>query len=157
MRPLLSLPLWLAVLASPAVSQSGVELLFNPDPPCFSRNYDAAHLDSHPHQQVTMMVVTADTEDMALDSTDDLLLLVDVMVRGVATPYSGVAYCSVAGDGLDCFMEGDAGGFSLTPDGKRLRLAVGPNGLSFEADDFLTLEPDKGDDRVFLLDAGICG
>ena len=157
MRPLLSIPFCLLLIPAPALAQSVLDQVFGADGPCFSRSYDAAHLAAHPDQRVTQLLVRADTEDMTHSGTKDLLLLVDVTVRDGATPYSGVAYCDRVGDGLACLMEGDAGGFSLVPQGKRLLLAVGANGLSFEADDFLTLEPDKGDDRTFLLDAGTCG
>ena len=133
-------------------------LVFAPDGPCFSRTYDAAHLAAHPDQQVSLIVVRADTADMALDTTEDLLVLVDVLTRTSDSPYSGIGICNPGSSGLSCLMEGDAGGFTLTEQDGRLRLEVGPNGLSFEGEaDFLTLEPDQGDDRVFLLDAGICG
>ena len=148
----------LCCLASPTSAQSVQDLVFAPDGPCFSRTYDAAHLAAHPDQQVSLIVVRADTADMALDTTEDLLVLVDVLTRTSDSPYSGIGICNPGNSGLSCLMEGDAGGFTLTEQDGRLRLEVGPNGLSFEGDtNFLTLEPDQGDDRVFLLDAGICG
>ena len=148
----------LCCLAGPTCAQSVQDLVFTPDGPCFSRTYDDAHLAAHPDQQVSLIVVRADTEDMELDTTDDLLVLVDVLTRTSDRPYSGIGICNPGNSGLSCLMEGDAGGFSLSEQDGRLRLEVGPNGLSFEGDaDFLTLEPDQGDDRVFLLDAGNCG
>jgi hypothetical protein len=147
-----------ALLTSPAMAETAQDMVFAPDGPCFSRSYDDAHLAAHPDQQVTLMVVRADTEDMALDQTDDLLVLVDVLTRRSTFPYSGIGYCTPGNDSLECLMEGDAGGFTLTDQDGRLRLDVGENVLSFEGEtDFLTLQPDQGDDRVFLLEAGICG
>ena len=158
MRHLIALLPALVLSAAPVLSQSAEDMVFAPDGPCYSRTYDATHLDAHPDQQVTLIVVRADTEDMELDTTDDLLVLVDVLTRTSKFPYSGIGICTAAKAGLTCLMEGDAGGFTLTEQGGRLRLDVGPNGLSFEGEsDFVTLEPDQGDDRVFLLDAGICG
>ncbi len=146
------------LFGTPIFAQTVQDMVFPPDPPCFSRSYDEAHLAAHPDQQVTLIVVRADIEDMALDATDDLLVLVDVLIRDAKSSYSGIGYCTPDKAGLNCLMEGDAGGFTLTDQDGRLRLDVGANGLSFEGDaDFLTLEPDQGDDRVFLLDAGICG
>lgn len=145
----------LCCLASPTSAQSVQDMVFAPDGPCYSRTYDDAHLAAHPDQQVSLIVVRADTADMELDTTDDLLVLVDVLTRKSDSPYSGIGICTAAKSSLTCLMEGDAGGFTLTEQDGRLRLDVGPNGMSFEgATDFLTLEPDQGDDRVFLLDAG---
>jgi hypothetical protein len=147
-----------ALFTSPAMAETAQDMVFAPDGPCFSRSYDDAHLASHPDQQVTLMVVRADSEDMELDQTEDLLVLVDVLTRSSTFPYSGIGYCTPGKDGMDCRMEGDAGGFTLTDQDGRLRLDVGENGLSFEGEtDFLTLQPDQGDDRLFLLEAGICG
>ena len=146
------------LFGTPLWAQSATDQVFAPDPPCFSRSYDAAHLAAHPDQQVTLIVVRADTEDMALDATDDLLVLVDVLTRDAKSSYSGIGYCTPDKAGLTCLMEGDAGGFTLTDQDGRLRLDVGANGLSFEGtSDFLTLDPNRSDDRTFLLDAGICG
>ncbi len=146
------------LFATPLLAQSTVDRVFGPDAPCFSRTYDAAHLDAHPAQQVTMIVIRADTEDMAHDATDDRLLLVDVITRDHTFPYSGIGYCAATSTGLECLLEGDAGRFTLTQQDGRLRLDVGRDGLIFEGEtDFLTLQGDQGDDRVFLLDAGICG
>ena len=152
------LPLAFTIAGTPLLAQSAQDMVFAADPPCYSRSYTNAHLAAHPDQQVTLMVVRADTEDMALDTTDDLLVLVEVLTRSDKSPYSGVGYCTPDKQGLTCLMEGDAGGFTLAEQDGRLLLSVGENGLSFEGDaDFLTLEPDTGDDRAFLLDAGICG
>lgn len=152
------LPYAFAVAGTPLLAQTAQDMVFAPDPPCYSRSYDKAHLAAHPDQQVTLMVVRADTEDMALDNTDQLLVLVDVLTRSGTSPYSGIGYCTPGKQGLSCLMEGDAGGFTLDAQDARLLLSVGENGLSFEGDaDFLALEHDSGDDRSFLLDAGICG
>lgn len=146
------------LFATPVLAQSTVDRVFGPGAPCFSRTYDAAHMDAHPAQQVTMIVISADTEDMAHDTTDDRLLLVDVITRDHKVPYSGIGYCAATSTGLACLLEGDAGRFTLTGQDGRLRLDVGKDGLIFEGEtDFLTLQGDQGDDRVFLLDAGICG
>lgn len=157
MRPFIIAPLIVILGASPGWAQSVTDWIFAPGADCFGRTYDAAHLDSHPHQEVTQIVIFADVEDMELDSSDDRLLVVEVSTRSTKS-YSGIAYCAATSNGMDFLMEGDAGGMSLSAQDGRLRLDVGPDGLSFEGDkDFLTLAPNSGDDRLFLLDQGQCG
>jgi hypothetical protein len=132
-------------------------MVFGRDSPCFGRLYDAAHLAAHPDQHITSMVLFANTEDMELDNTDQWLIYVEVTTRASKTPYSGIGICADGNEGLYCLMEGDAGGFFASDSDGRLQVEVLDRGLSFEgATDFLTLEHDSGDDRVFLLDEGVC-
>jgi hypothetical protein len=88
-----------------------------------------------------------------LDSPEgEIELNVSIWLRGGAY-YSSLAYCSTERAILACGMEGDAGAFTL--EGKKdsaLMLRVGSYGMSFEGENgFVTLEPDRGDDRVFLI------
>jgi hypothetical protein len=123
---------------------------------CYARVYADAHLAKHPAQRVTRMRLTPDFQ-----IADPLLgLHVELNLRGVPGGwFEGIAYCENAGSKLlDCTMEGDAGGFSVTParDGAVL-LSVSGLGMSFEnAGGFATLEADQGDDRNFLLRPSPC-
>lgn len=148
----------LCLVAQPVIAESvTAQRVFGPDAPCFGRFYDSAHLARHPDQQVTGIVLFADTEDMELDTTDQSLVVVEVTTRSGKTPYSGIGICIDGNRGLFCSMEGDAGGFTVSAFDDRLLLEVRDVGMSFEGPtDFLTLEYDHGDDRAFLLDRGVC-
>jgi hypothetical protein len=124
---------------------------------CFLRQYSDSHLAKHPDQRVTFINLAPVP---LYARPDQIILNVLIRLRGGAYA-SGMAYCEPAGQGLSCGMEGDAGMFSLT--GKQdgaLLLKVGSYGMSFETEtEFVTLEPDKGDDREFLIpnvDAAAC-
>ena len=115
---------------------------------CYLRQYSADHLKSHPTQQVTVIALS-----FASDGGDQVTLDLYVKLRPGRIQAMGTAYCDQDGEGLDCFMEGDAGRFSLTGAANgALRLSVALRGISFETDaDFITISGTSGDDRVFLL------
>ncbi len=116
---------------------------------CFHRDYSADHLARHPDQRVTSITLAP----VPLDSPEgEIELNVMIRLRGGGV-YSSLAYCSPSRATLACRMEGDAGTFTLTGAAdSALLLNVGPHGISFEGDsEFIALEPDRGDDRVFLI------
>lgn len=133
----------------PLLAQTGAVAMFPPEAACFQRSYDAAHLASHPQQQVVAIALTP-----AEGQTVSTSLVVDITVtlRDRAR-YIGSAYCEPEALGLSCGMEGDAGAFELgLRDGGALLLTVSALGMSFENDDgFLTLSGTAGDDRAFLM------
>ena len=149
MRPALAL----ALLATPALAKSPRDMMFPSDASCYLRQYTPLHLAGHPDQRVTLVALgplSAEWGDPRY-----LVLTVALHVRGTSERYQAVAYCENESDHLYCQMEGDAGGFVLTPgrDGA-LRMALGRGGIGFEgAQDFLELSGTTGDDRVFLLPA----
>jgi hypothetical protein len=120
---------------------------------CYSRVYDAAHMDGHPDQLVTEIHLGPSTmTDPDPDFTGTMLDFGFTLRRG--SQYSVTAYCLTN----HCSLEGDSGHFWLAEDGEALRLSI---------DDFVTLEgrddfsPDlaDSDDKVFLLypaKAGAC-
>lgn len=116
---------------------------------CFLRQYDAAHLASHPGQQV---------ETIALGRTEyrpeDPTVIVRVMAMTRAGQYlTGMASCGGGGDRMMCHMDGDAGRFGLSAarDGA-LRMDLAPEGISFVGDQgAYTIEGSAGDDHSFLL------
>lgn len=143
------------MFANPAGAQSPQDRMF-PDPAtCYARVYTAQHLSQHPEQRVTTMRLSPDAQ------TDDprLVLQVQVVMRGTSGgDFEGFGYCENQGGELYCAMEGDAGGFSISParDGAIL-VAVSSLGLSFENEaGFVSLTKDKGDDRSFLLRPSPC-
>lgn len=121
---------------------------------CFRRDYDAAHLTRHPDQRVTTIAVSRDT---TAPETRLLVLAVRVSLRDSGEIFAGTAYCEPRGAGLSCGMEGDAGGFTLTPaKGGAVLLTVGPDGMGFEgAMRFAFVSGTSGDDRVFRLPAAL--
>jgi len=140
-----------ALAALPAAAQNPRQQMFPTENSCYARAYSAAHLASHPVQQVTTIALTPERQ---ISGEDRLLLRLSVTMRGARETYIGVGYCEDAGaNALTCGMEGDAGGFTLAAaKAGAVTLRVGRNGVSFEGNaDFRTLEGQSGDDRVFLL------
>jgi hypothetical protein len=123
---------------------------------CYVRAYSDNHLARHPQQTVTHIALSpaAFAPEPPMRGLD-----VHVMVRGNDEQFSGAGYCDVEPDRLICGMEGDAGSFVLTGEKPgQVRLTVGAWGMSFEGESgFVTLEGDRGDDRVFLLNKAACG
>ena len=147
MRLLFSLCL---VLAGPALAQSPRETLFPSDASCYLRYYNAEHMAKHPAQTVELIQVGPDQTQW---QNDELVLKIGLDLRSASGQLLGYAYCTPAGKGLTCAMEGDAGSFQLTParDGA-IRIDIGPDGVSFEGDSgFVTLEGNSGDDRSFVM------
>jgi hypothetical protein len=144
------------MLAAPALGQSPQDQMFPDASTCYGRSYSAAHLADHPAQRVTDLRLTPDFR-----IADPLLgLQVAISLRGAGGGrYEGWGYCeNEGGETLYCAMEGDAGGFTVTPaKGGAVLVRVSRIGLSFENETgFVTLERDQGDDRAFLLQPSPC-
>lgn len=144
-----------ALVAGQAQAESPIQAMFPGKLGCYARSYSDAHLAKHTEQLVTDIALIADP--MVADPM--LGLWIELDLRGdIAGSYEGFGYCENAGDGLSCGIEGDGGNFTVTPreDGAIL-LEVGKHGMSFEAEvDYITLMPDRGDDRSFLLQPAPC-
>jgi hypothetical protein len=123
---------------------------------CYARSYTDDHLAKHPQQRVTDIRLSPDFQ------IADPLLGLHVMLRLRGTPggaFEGYGYCENAGgDTVYCAMEGDAGGFAVTPaKGGAVLVSVSSLGMSFENDaGFVTLEKEQGDDRSFILRPSPC-
>jgi hypothetical protein len=144
-----------AGLSLPAMAQGPIDKLFPGKSGCYARSYSLSHLAKHPEQLVTDIALLADPE--VADPMLGLWVLVEL--RGdIAGSYEGFGYCDPAGPGLACRMEGDAGSFTVTEDeAGAILIEVGRHGMSFEGEvDFITLMPDRGDDRSFLLKPVAC-
>ena len=142
--------------SAPAWPADLIATLFPGKSGCYGRSYSNTHLAKHTEQLVTEISVVAD--DMVADPM--LGLWVFMELRGdIADSYEGFAYCENTGGSLSCGMEGDAGSFTLSPDGDgTVLIEVGPYGMSFEGDaGFITLMSDRGDDRSFRLAPAACG
>jgi hypothetical protein len=138
-RPLAAL----ALLAAPATAQTMAP------GECFLRQYSRDHMASHTDQTVTLIALGPET---GAEEADAPILRLMVMVRGDSEAYRGSAYCDGWGVPMDCLMEGDAGAFRIEPAKGGVRLTLAVRGVSFEGTrDFVTLDGDRGDDRVFLL------
>ncbi|MFO1203645.1 MAG: hypothetical protein U1E58_13515 [Tabrizicola sp.] len=124
---------------------------------CYARAYSDSHLTQHPKQLVTEIAVQPD-----FSAADPMLVLhISLRLRGLppAGPFEAYAYCeNEGGHTLYCAMEGDAGGFQITPrKNGAILIAVSSDGMSFEnSTGFATLRRNTGDDRNFLLTPTPC-
>lgn len=139
-----------------ALAQSPQRKLFPRDDSCYARNYGAAHLARHPDQQVTQFSITPDF----VSASPALAVELRLALRGSGGgAFAASAICESTGDdALYCTMEGDAGGFQITPTKNRsILIQVGNLGMTFENEGgFTTLEQDAGDDRSFVLRPVTC-
>lgn len=134
-----------------AEAQSPAQRMFPTDAQCYTQAYDAAHLAGHPAQRVTRIALIQDR-----DVRQPLLgLLVQIGLRGETVVREASSFCAMEGAvALACRMEDGAGGFTMQParDGQVL-LRVSPQGMEFGD---VTLEPERADDRAFLLRPVVC-
>lgn len=138
-----------------AAAKSPMEAMFPGPDSCYARSYSAVHLADHPAQRVTDIAIRPDF------STADPFLPVYLTLdlRGVpGGAFEGYAACENEADHLYCAMEGDAGGFVITPaNGGSILISVSSLGMTFEnGTGFATLERASGDDRSFLLRPRTC-
>lgn len=143
-----------AALTLPATAwaETPANAMFPTKGSCYAREYARSHLARHPAQRVTSIALSPEPRG----ASDAILQIwVIVTVRDwPGTKLEALAYCEDAGNGaLFCGMEGDAGSFTLkSAKAGAILLSVGRFGMGFEGDqDFITLAPDTGDDRSFLL------
>lgn len=123
---------------------------------CYARRYSADHLAGHPAQRVTQIAISPD-----FASADPFLgVHLTLDLRGVpGGAFETYASCeNEGGETLYCSMEGDAGGFQITPARKGgILITVSSLGMTFENDTgFATLERNSGDDRSFILPPVAC-
>lgn len=148
---------FLFLVASPAtLAQSPQDQMFPGPDRCYGRSYSDDHLGKHPAQRVTEISVSPD-----FTIADPMLgLHVQLRLRGVpGGAFEAYGYCENLGAStLYCGMEGDAGGFEITPaKGGAILITVSSHGMGFENDSgFATLERNAGDDRSFLLRPVAC-
>jgi hypothetical protein len=138
-----------------AAAKSPMEAMFPGPDSCYARSYSPDHLVKHPAQRVTDMAIRPDF------STPDpfLPVLLTLDLRGVpGGSFEAFAACANEADHLYCAMEGDAGGFVISPaKGGAILIRVSSLGMTFEnATGFATLDHASGDDRSFLLPPQIC-
>lgn len=144
------------MLATPLAAKSPRDQMFPDSASCYARSYSADHLAAHPAQRVTNLSISPVT-----DFSEPLLgLYLTLELRGVpGGAFQAYSACeNEGGDTLYCMMEGDAGGFQITPaKGGAILVSVSSLGMTFENDTgFATLERSAGDDRSFLLRPQAC-
>jgi hypothetical protein len=127
----------------PAVAAGVVSDRFENGGGCYIRQYDAAHMRSHPNQVVRQINLELSPDQ---DAGKRTVLYFEFTVRDGAR-YGADAYCT-AND--RCSLEGDGGDFSLRDEGKAIRLSVG-DFLALEGDEDFSPNLADSDDRVFLL------
>lgn len=143
-------------LNTPALAQSPQDRMFPDADTCYARIYTQDHLAQHQAQRVTAIRLSPEFQI----ADPHLGLHVELVLRGPrGGAFEGYGYCeNLGGETLSCLMEGDAGGFTVTPaKGGTVLVTVSSRGLSFENETgFVTLESKKGDDRRFLLRPSPC-
>jgi hypothetical protein len=120
---------------------------------CFVRNYDRAHLASHPHQRVTNVRLLIKPAPRGQPHAYEFSL--QMKVRGNNQTLSTEGQCDKRGAGLECMVECDGGGVNVSPRPghvmmslERIRMATCGN-----AEDENAIEIEGGkDDRVFRID-----
>lgn len=139
-----------------AGAQSPTEQMFPRADSCYARNYRALHLSNHPEQRVTRIAVSPDF----VTASPQLALELRLQLRGNGGgAFEAYAVCeNEGGDTLYCAMEGDAGGFQITPaKNGAILVTVSSLGMTFENEGgFITLERNRGDDRSFILRPVAC-
>jgi len=126
---------------------------------CFSRHYDAAHLRSHPRQNVTnMSVFVESTYDAESDSKRDDYLKIGMNFRHLDKPFVVDGGCHMVDGKLSC--GGDCGGgstFEVTTKGKSSIYVSIPDGAPVydptnEDADTPKAASFGSDDKLFRLD-----
>ena len=147
----------LALLAAmPSLAESPQQQMFPGPDSCYARVYSSDHLAKHPAQRVTRIAISPDFVSASPQFAVALRLAFRGPVTGTA---EATGYCeNNGGSTIYCGLEGDAGGFQITPaKGGAILITVSSLGLAFETDSgFVALERDSGDDRSFLLRPAAC-
>lgn len=131
------------VLATP-VQAGALGATFKDFGTCYARQYDDAHLASHPRQQVTAVYLSNTAEP---DPNYNGVLLDFGFVTRDGELYSANAYCD---DRDSCSLEGDGGTFSVRKGADGLRIDVGET-LGLEGRHGFSGDLANSDDRVFLI------
>lgn len=148
---------FLMCLTGPAAeAQSPTQQMFPRGDSCYARSYGTSHLAKHPEQRVTRFAVSPDF----VSEAPRLALELRLQLRGSGGgAFEAQAICENNGSAtIYCSMEGDAGGFQITPSKRGAILVTVSNlGMGFENEGgFVTLERDTGDDRSFILKPVAC-
>jgi len=156
--------------ASPAQADSTTDTqIFSKDPgkdrafACFVRHYDAAHLNAHPQQNVTDMLVLVDSSYDADSQSRSYALTLGSNFRGVKKQFQSYGGCSgtIEGQKLSCYIDCDGGAIDVRFKDQNSILVDIPYGARLEDPDASPDDepgvdvPDKAnfgpDDKTFLL------
>ncbi len=149
-KVLLTATLLAAVPAAASAETFYGRYIFGPDgiPPCYARTYTAEHLAAHPQQKVTQFfVVRSDMDDGGPPGFD---VAFGFRLKGSPDYFAAEAGCAPRGDGAACTVEGDGGGFRLTPRPDGLLVSVDGR-LEVEGMESFSPNLHDSDDRAFRL------
>lgn len=137
-------------IALPAAAEAVRWVMFPSDGACYLRQYSRDHLAANQNQMVTQIAIGP---EYGQAEAAVLVLRVAVYVRGSDEQFRGSAYCDTRGGSLSCWLEGDAGQFSLTPaKNGAIKLQVGTSPLLFEGKrGYLGFGAEASDDNTFLI------
>lgn len=141
-----------AVLGAPAAAASFRDQWKAGAPGCFARAYDDQHLAAHPRQRVTRFAL-GPSRMIAPGETGRFEITFSLMLKGDSEVYEWQGICRAAAKAVHCGAEGDAGSFTIRPEGSNI--LVGIDSLVLEGEKGFT--PDLGvggDDRVLRLYPG---
>ncbi len=124
-------------------------------PPCFARTYDETQLKDHPARRVREIEINLSktNSDGTPNSPDRFQVGFALMLTAAPDWVGQTASCKTEDANFQCYLEGDGGMFSLTPqkDGA-LRLETGDEGITLDGGDKeVDLSGKEPDDRVFDL------
>lgn len=130
--------------------------------PCYLRDYDDAHLRSHPKQTVRRIFIDFDvntrSDETRKNGPDNFEAGIGFMLKRSPEWYGQALSCKSVADRFECALEADGGMLTLTPDKDALRLTVaGSAGADIHAEgekDFGSFGGRGSDDRVFILRRG---
>lgn len=156
--------------ASPVLADATTDTqIFGKDPgkerafACFVRHYDTAHLEAHPQQNVTDMLVLVDSSYDADSQSRSYGLTLGSNFRDVKKQFQSYGGCSgtIEGLKLSCYIDCDGGAIDVRFKDRNSILVDIPYGARLEDPDASLDEepganvPDKAnfgpDDKTFLL------
>jgi hypothetical protein len=123
--------------------------------PCFARTYDDAQLKDHPTRQVRAIQISLSkaNSDGTPNLPDRFQLAFALMLTSAPDWVGQTAKCKTNDANFECYLDGDGGMFSLTPQANGgLRLETGDEGIALDSSDKeIELSGKEPDDRIFDL------
>jgi hypothetical protein len=111
------------------IALPGLASAEGPAPGCYARDYDAAHLASHPEQVVSTMRLRIGEPGADGEAPAELRVVLSGQGRALSEGFSGRALtqalvCKDWGDGPACGVECDGGLFAVAEDAEGLTLTT---------------------------------
>ncbi len=119
---------------------------------CYARSYTSAHLKAHPRQKVRAIALRKlEGTQAGVIAAGKSALAIGFNLRGYSQAFQAYAECSPQGASLGCFMEGDAGAFTLSRTAKDGLVMRVTRQLGVEGRTMIEFGGTSSDDNVFVL------